>query len=95
MSADAAALKADVPLPLMGPVSVAAPEPPRATESCPDHPAVIEVACSSAVDGVPPSVSVTFVSSVRVRAAPVTAGVWHEPSPRRNVLDEHVPDHRP
>lgn len=44
--------------------------PPRATESCPDQPTVIEVACSNAVVGVPPNAKVTLVSSVLVRAAP-------------------------
>ncbi len=40
MSAARAALKADVPLPLSGPVSVAAPEPPFATGSVPVTPVV-------------------------------------------------------
>jgi hypothetical protein len=47
------------------------PVPPRVAASWPVHPTVIEVACRSAVAGVPPSVSVTFVSSVLVSAAGV------------------------
>ena len=47
------------------------PVPPREGASCPVHPAVMDVACKSAVFGVPPSVKVTFVSLVRVNAAGV------------------------
>src|SRR4051812_13781815 len=56
---------------------LATPVPPRAPESVPVQPKVSELACSSAVVGVPPSVSVTLVSSVLVSAAPVT--VPHAP----------------
>ena len=48
------------------------PEPPRAVESVPAHPAVMLEACSKAVAGVPPSVRVTLVSLVLVSAAGVT-----------------------
>ena len=47
------------------------PVPPRETASWPDQPAVMDVAARSAVDGLPPSVRVTLVSSALVRAAPV------------------------
>lgn len=68
------AVTADVVLPRRTPlaVSVDAPVPPRPTASCPVQPAVIDVAANSAVVGVPPNVSVTFVSSVLVSADPVT-----------------------
>jgi hypothetical protein len=52
--------------------TVAAPVPPRAIESVPVQPSVSELAWSNAVAGVPPKVRVTLVSSVLVRAAPVT-----------------------
>ena len=39
----------------------------------PVHPTVMDVALNKAVSGVPPKVNVTFVSSVLVRAAPVTS----------------------
>lgn len=42
--------------------------PPRVKESCPVHPAVIDVAAKSAVVGDPPRVNVTLVSSVLVSA---------------------------
>ena len=45
--------------------------PPRVTASCPVQPNVNDAALSSAVDGVPPKVKVTLVSSVFVNAAPV------------------------
>jgi hypothetical protein len=68
----AVAAIAEVPEPYRTPfaVSVDAPVPPRATESWPDHPRVRDVAASNALAGVPPSVRVTFVSSVLVSAAP-------------------------
>lgn len=52
-------------------VTVEMPVPPRAADSCPVHPAVMLVAFTRAVEGEPPSVRVTLVSLVRVRAAPV------------------------
>src|SRR5690349_13101714 len=48
-----------------------APKPPRAAARVPDHPTVNDVAFNIAVAGVPPSVNVTFVSLVRVSAAPL------------------------
>ena len=45
--------------------------PPRVASSWPVQPSVNDVACNSAVAGVPPSVSVTLVSSVLVSAAAV------------------------
>jgi hypothetical protein len=45
--------------------------PPRVNPSWPVHPAVIDAAFTKAVVGEPPRVSVTFVSSVLVSAAPV------------------------
>jgi hypothetical protein len=45
--------------------------PPRATESVPDQPKVNDVAASNAVEGAPPSVNVTLVSSALVSAAPL------------------------
>jgi hypothetical protein len=51
------------------------PVPPRDGESVPVHPRVKDVACKSAVAGVPPNVRVTFVSSVFVRALGVTPGI--------------------
>src|SRR3990167_6228290 len=47
------------------------PVPPRATDNSPLQPNVNDAAAISAIDGEPPSVSVTFVSSVFVRAAAV------------------------
>jgi len=44
------------------------PVPPLVPDKVPVHPAVIEVACSNAVEGVPPNVSVTLVSSALVKA---------------------------
>ena len=55
-------------------MALAKPVPPRDTANCPDHPAVIEVACKSAVAGVPPNVNVTLVSSTLVKAAGL--GSW-------------------
>lgn len=49
--------------------AVAAPVPPRATDSVPVQPAVIDTAFISEVAGVPPNVSVTFVSFAAVSAA--------------------------
>lgn len=49
----------------------ATPVPPRAPDSVPVHPAVIDAAESSAVVGEPPNVRVTLVSSAFVRAAPL------------------------
>ncbi len=46
------------------------PVPPRPIASVPVQPSVRLVAASNDVAGVPPSVSVTFVSSTRVSAAP-------------------------
>src|SRR6476661_895396 len=43
--------------------------PPRATARVPVQPAAMDAALTRAVVGLPPSVSVTFVSSVLVRAA--------------------------
>ncbi len=51
--------------------AVPVPVPPRDTASVPVQPSVNEVAASNAVVGDPPSVSVTFVSSVLLRAADV------------------------
>jgi hypothetical protein len=47
------------------------PVPPLAGDNVPVQPAVIDVARSSAVDGEPPRVNVTLVSSIFVRVAPV------------------------
>lgn len=52
-------------------VPEARPVPPRATESWPDQPTVMEVAVTKAEAGVPPRVRVTLVSSTLIRAAPV------------------------
>ena len=52
-------------------VPLLTPVPPRAGESVPVHPAVIEAAFTSAVVGDPPRVNVTFVSLALVSAAPV------------------------
>ena len=61
------------------------PVPPLDIANTPVHPSVNETFCNSAVPGVPPSVSVTFVSSVLVRAEGVIEGiegkVASEPSP--------------
>lgn len=46
------------------------PVPPREEESCPVHPAVMEVAFNNEVSGLPPSVSVTLVSFTRLNAVP-------------------------
>lgn len=59
------------------PAAVEAPDPPRATDSCPDHPSVNDAALSKAVLALPPSVSVTLVSSVFVNAA----GLVHAGAP--------------
>src|SRR5262245_1646172 len=47
------------------------PVPPRVPDSVPVQPRVKEAALTSAVEGDPPKVRVTFVSSVLVSAAPV------------------------
>jgi hypothetical protein len=47
------------------------PVPPRDGASCPVQPTAIDVAFKSAVNGVPPSKSVTLVSSVLLSACPV------------------------
>ena len=59
------------------------PVPPRDAARVPVQPTVIDAARLRAVAGVPPSVSVTFVSSVLVRAAPVIA----DPGMLVNVFD--------
>src|SRR4029077_16980863 len=61
------------------------PKPPRAADSVPFHPTVMLVGCSSALAGVPPSASVTLVSSVRVSAAAVAIAIAVNPSVARAV----------
>jgi hypothetical protein len=78
-------VKADVPFPRTRPVNVPAPLPPRDTASVPVHPTAMDDALTNAVVGLPPNVSVTFVSSVLVSAAPATVGDAHVASPRQNV----------
>jgi hypothetical protein len=51
------------------------PVPPRAGDKVPVHPSVMDVACNRAVAGVPPSVIVTLVSGVTVKAAGFTVGI--------------------
>ncbi len=85
----ARACTALVPLPYSTPfgVKVTAPIPPRETASEPVQPAVIDAEASNAIVGLPPSVSVTFVSFPDVRAFPLgPAAVAHVPSPRQKWL---------
>ena len=62
----------------------------------PVHPSVRLVACNKAVDGEPPNVRVTFVSSVLVRAAGVTEAVAlsvvpEKESPVPRVISSNTP----
>lgn len=50
------------------------PTPPLVNGRIPDHPAVIDVACSNAFVGEPPKVKVTLESLFAVKAAGVTDG---------------------
>src|SRR5690606_26515838 len=82
-------LIAEVPLPITTPVIEETPVPPLLTAKVPVHPAVIETDFNNAVEGVPPRVNVTFVSSVLVRApAELKEGVVELPVELPNqVLD--------
>ncbi len=68
-------VNADVPFPIRTPVRVPAPDPPRATLRVPVQPKVNDVALITAPVGVPPSVSVTFVSFVFVMSPSVPTPV--------------------
>jgi hypothetical protein len=75
----------------LSPPKPVTPVPPRVAASVPVQPRVILAARNSEVAGVPPSVRVTLVSSVLVRAAPVisdpasVALTKFVPSPRRTL----------